>query len=107
MELIFSLFFAFETRKIRVKELNDSKMIVFSVYSIVLAVIAITPIMFLLSDKVNIVYGIVGAVCLSTCTALLGFNFIPKVSIQYSATLMLEFYIHIFAFYCFYCKHCS
>ena len=81
MELIFSLFFAFETRKIRVKELNDSKMIVFSVYSIVLAVIAITPIMFLLSDKVNIVYGIVGAVCLSTGTALLGFNFIPKVSI--------------------------
>ena len=88
MELIFSLFFAFETRKIRVKELNDSKMIVFSVYSIVLAVIAITPISYLLSDKVNIVYGIVGAVCLTTGIALLGFNFIPKVSHIHSKYLI-------------------
>ena len=43
VELVFSLIFAFETHKVKVKELNDSKIIVFCVYTLVISAIALTP----------------------------------------------------------------
>ena len=79
MELVFSLIFAFETRKIKVKELNDSRMVIFSVYTIVVAGIAVAPVIALLSDRVTIRYAVTGIICLATATVLLGINFIPMV----------------------------
>jgi gamma-aminobutyric acid type B receptor len=77
VELVFSLIFAFETRKIKVKELNDSRMVIFSVYTIVVAGIAVAPVIALLSDRVTIRYAVTGIICLATATVLLGINFIP------------------------------
>ena len=79
MELVFSLIFAFETRKIKIKELNDSRMVIFSVYTIVVAGIAVAPVIALLSDRVTVKYAIIGIICLASATLLLGINFIPKV----------------------------
>ena len=79
IEIVFSLMFAFETRKIKVKELNDSRMVIFSVYTIVVAGIAVTPVIFLLGEMVTVRYAIVGIICLVSSTVLLGMNFIPKV----------------------------
>ena len=79
VELVFSLIFAFETRKIKIKELNDSRMVIFSVYTIVVAGIAVAPVIALLSDRVTVKYAIIGIICLASATLLLGMNFIPKV----------------------------
>ena len=82
IEIVFSLIFAFETRKIKVKELSDSRMVIFSVYTIVVAGIAVTPVIVLLGDKVTVKYAIIGIICLVSSTVLLGMNFIPKVRLS-------------------------
>ena len=80
VELVFSLIFAFETRKVKVKELNDSKIIVFSVYTIVVSAIALIPMILLLQDKPTVLYAVTGTVCLLTATILLTIIYVPKVT---------------------------
>ena len=79
IQVVFSLIVAFEIRKIKVKGLNDSRMVIFSVYTIVVAGIAVTPVIVLLGEMVTVKYAIVGIICLVSSTLLLGMNFIPKV----------------------------
>ena len=80
VELVLSLIFAFETRKVKVKELNDSKIIVFCVYTIVVSAIALIPLALLLHDKPNVLYAVIGTVCLLTATILLAIIYVPKVT---------------------------
>ena len=80
VELVFSLIFAFETRKVKVKELNDSKIIVFCVYTIVVSAIALGPTNLLLQDKPTTHYAVIGVVCLLTATVLLAIIYVPKVT---------------------------
>ena len=77
-EVVLSIIFTLEVRKIRVKGLIDSRMISFSVYIVVLAAI-IVPVVVSLSSQPNVRYGVLGAVCLLASTILLCLNFIPKV----------------------------
>ena len=79
VELVFSLIFAFETRKIKVKELNDSRTIIFSVYTIVVAGIALAVIFSQVKDQVTVKYAINGFIILALSTMLLTINFVPKV----------------------------
>ena len=88
IEIVFSLIFAFETRKIKVKELNDSRMVIFSVYTIVVAGIAVTPVIVLLGEMVTVKYAIIGIICLVSSTVLLGMNFIPKVRLYNIPTIV-------------------
>lgn len=94
LEVIICLLFAYEVRKIRVKELNDSKLIIFSVYAFVISIFALVPLIFTLQQKPNIFYGIAGAVSLLAVTILLGINFIPKMYSLYkdpSGKVKLDF----------------
>ena len=76
------------------KELNDSRMVIFSVYTIVVAGIAVTPVIVLLGNMVTVKYAIIGIICLVSSTLLLGMNFIPKVGLL-SSTLTI---VHGFCF---------
>ncbi len=87
VELVFSLIFAFETRKVKVKELNDSKIIVFCVYTIVISAIAFIPTTLLLQNQPTAQYAVTGIVCLLTATVLLAIIYVPKVTI-YVHTLL-------------------
>ena len=80
VELVFSLIFAFETRKVKVKELNDSKIIVFCVYTIVVSAIALIPLTLLLQNQPTVRYAVIGIVCLLTATVLLAIIYVPKVT---------------------------
>ena len=84
-EVVLSVIFSYEVRKIQVKGLIDSRMITFSVYIVVITAI-IVPVVVLLSSQPNVRYGILGAVCLVASTLLLCLNFIPKVSIENDCT---------------------
>ena len=80
VELVFSLVFAFETRKVKVKELNDSKIIVFCVYTIVVSAIALIVLILVLQDKPTANYAVIGVISLLTATVLLAVTYIPKVT---------------------------
>ncbi len=79
-KLVFSLIFAFETRKVKVKELNDSKIIVFCVYTFVVSAITLIPSSLLLQNQPTAQYAVTGMVSLLTATVLLAIIFVPKVT---------------------------
>ena len=87
-EVLLSMIFSFEVRKIKVKEFIDSKMITFSVYIIVLAAM-IVPVVVFLASQPTVRYGILGAVCLLTPTLLLFLNFGTKVSFSFFTGLTI------------------
>ena len=79
--LLAGLFLAFETRKVKIKSLNDSRFIAMSVYGAVIVSISLTPIGFLLQDFPNVQYGISGIVVILSISLILGLLFVPKVCI--------------------------
>ena len=66
-----SLFFVFENRKIKIREMVDNRVILFSVYTIVGACVALTPIVVLLYQDIDALYGVIGAIMMLTVTVLL------------------------------------
>ena len=78
--MLAGLFLAFETRKVKIKSLNESRFVAMSVYGAVIVAIAITPIGFLLQDFPNARYGIIGIVILTSTTLILVLIFVTKVS---------------------------
>ena len=77
--LLAGLFLAFETRKVKIKSLNDSRFIAMSVYGAVVVSIALTPIGFLLQNFPNVQYGISGIIIMLSISIILGLVFVPKV----------------------------
>ena len=77
--LLAGLFLAFETRKVKIKSLNESRFVAMSIYGAVIVAIAITPIAFLLRDFPNAQYGIIGIVILASTTLILVLIFVTKV----------------------------
>lgn len=77
---IFALYLAFQTRKVKIKGLNDAKYITTMVYVVTLVVIVTLVSTFALTDYVNI-YAVVYCVGLAISGSLiLGLTFIPKVN---------------------------
>lgn len=76
--LIVGLFLAFETRKVKIRQLNDSKLIGMSVYGIVVLSVALAAIGIFLEAMVNVFYIVTGLMMLVGNTCLLCLIFIPK-----------------------------
>ena len=74
-----ALVFAFSTRKVKVKGLNDSKYIAAAIYvtSIVLAVTMVST--YTLMDYVNVYPAVVGLGFLLGTTVILALVFVPRV----------------------------
>ena len=78
--MLAGLFLAFETRKVKIKSLNESRFVAMSVYGAVIVAIAIiTPIGFLLQDFPSGQYGIIGIVIMVSTTLILVLIFVTKV----------------------------
>ena len=77
--MLAGLFLAFETRRVKIKPLNDSRFIIMSVYGIVIVSIVLAPIGFLLNRYPNVQYGIIGIVILLSTSLILGLVFVTKV----------------------------
>ena len=103
VELVFSLIFAFKTLKVKVKELNDSKIIVFSVYTVGVSAIALGPTTLLLQDNPTTHYAVIGIVCVLTVTVLLANIYVPKVTspsdaihdVLYENLLGIKIYVNV------------
>ena len=77
--LMAGLFLAFETRKVKIKSLNESRLIVMSVYGTVIISVTLTPVGFLLQKFPNVQYGIIGIMILLSISLILGLVFVLKV----------------------------
>ena len=77
--LLAGLFLAFETRKVKVRSLNDSHLIAMSVYGTVIVSVTLTPIGFLLQNFPNVQYGIIGIMIILSTSLILGLVFVVKV----------------------------
>lgn len=73
LQLLFGIFFAWETRKVRIEALNDSRQVGVCVYNVVLlSVIAVSLVQLLSLQQEDIIYAIVAiAIFLSATTTLL------------------------------------
>ena len=78
--LMVGVFLAFETRNVKISQLNDSHLIGMCVYTTVVLSIALSPVALLLDTNVDIFYGVIGVLILFGTTLILSLLFIPKVS---------------------------
>ena len=76
---MFGVFLAFETRKVKISSLNESRFIGMSVYGAVIVSVALTPIGFLLEDFPDAQYAILGLMILASITIILILVFVTKV----------------------------
>ena len=79
MHLLVGLFLAFETRKVKIKSLNESRFIAMSVYGAVIVSVTLTPIGFWLQNFPNVQYGIIGIMIILSTSLILGLIFVTKV----------------------------
>ena len=77
--LIFGLFLAFETRKVSIPALNDSRLIGISVYNVVLLCAVGVPVSFFTNSHPTVSFSLICAVILFCTTLTLGILFVPKV----------------------------
>ena len=77
--LLAGLFLAFETRKVKISPMNESRFVAMSVYGTVIVSIALTPIGLLLEHYPTVHYGIIGIIILLSTSLILGLIFVTKV----------------------------
>lgn len=90
--LIFGLFLAFETRKISIPALNDSRLIGISVYNVVLLCAVGVPVSFFTNSHLTVSFSLICAVILFCTTLTLGILFVPKVKTSEGVLLKLNIY---------------
>ena len=78
--LVVGLFLAFETRNVKIKHLNDSRLIATCIYSTVILCIALIPIGVTLETHVDAYFAIIGILTMFGVTFLVTVLFVPKVN---------------------------
>ena len=92
--MLAGLFLAFETRKVKIISLNESRFVAMSVYGAVIVSIALTPIGFFLENLPTTQYAIIGIMILLSITLILGLIFVTKVRLHARIQLTLWFKCH-------------
>ena len=90
--LLVGMFLAFETRKVKIKSLNDSRFIAMSIYGAVIVSVTLTPIGFLLQNFPNVQYAIIGIMIIFSTSLILGLVFVTKVSYSFVKSITLICY---------------
>ncbi|XP_041481067.1 gamma-aminobutyric acid type B receptor subunit 2-like [Lytechinus variegatus] len=78
--LLFGVFLAWSTRKVRIMELNDSKYIALSVYTVCLTCVIAVPFAYIFYSRgdINYVFTFVGGAIVFATTVVLCLVFVPK-----------------------------
>ncbi len=78
LPLLIGLFLAFETRNVKIRQLNDSKIIGMSVYCVAILSFAAAIIGYLIQTP-DVFYGVIGILIIVCNTTVLCLLLIPKV----------------------------
>ncbi|XP_006814960.2 gamma-aminobutyric acid type B receptor subunit 2-like [Saccoglossus kowalevskii] len=76
--LLFGVFLAWETRNVAVTELNDSKYIAMSVYTVGISCIVAVPVMYIWYEDTNFMFVFISSIVIVTASVILSLVFVPK-----------------------------
>ncbi|GAU88441.1 hypothetical protein RvY_01140-2 [Ramazzottius varieornatus] len=77
--LIFGLFLAYETRNVKIRELNDSRFVGMSIYNVVVLCIITAPVTMIINKQHNAKFVFVALSIMFCCFLSMGLIFVPKV----------------------------
>eukprot|EP00090_Calanus_glacialis_P036355 TRINITY_DN6204_c0_g1_i1.p1 TRINITY_DN6204_c0_g1~~TRINITY_DN6204_c0_g1_i1.p1 ORF type:complete len:896 (-),score=194.35 TRINITY_DN6204_c0_g1_i1:234-2846(-) len=77
--LILGLFLAYETRSVKVKQINDSRLVGMSIYNVAILCIITAPVTMVISDQQNATFAFVALANVFCCYLSMALVFVPKV----------------------------
>lgn len=80
--LVFGLFLAYETRSIKVKQINDSRYVGMSIYNIAVLCLITAPVAMVIASQQDASFAFVALAVIFCCFLSMLLIFVPKVSTQ-------------------------
>ncbi|XP_034235280.1 gamma-aminobutyric acid type B receptor subunit 1 isoform X1 [Thrips palmi] len=77
--LVFGLFLAYETRSIKVKQINDSRYVGMSIYNVVVLCLITAPVTLVIASQQDAVFAFVALAVIFCCFLSMALIFVPKV----------------------------
>jgi len=77
--LILGLFLAYETRSVKVKQINDSRLVGMSIYNVAILCIITAPVTMVIADQQNATFAFVALANVFCCYLSMALVFVPKV----------------------------
>ncbi|GFS03758.1 metabotropic gamma-aminobutyric acid receptor [Elysia marginata] len=77
--LIFGIFLAYETRSVKLKQVNDSRFVGMSIYNVVVLCVITAPISLIISNQENATFAFVSLAILLCSFLSMGLIFVPKI----------------------------
>ena len=77
--LIFGLFLAYETRSVKLKQINDSKLICMSIYNVVILCMITGPVSLVITNQVNGHFAFIAFTIICCCFLTMILVFVPKI----------------------------
>jgi len=77
--LILGLFLAYETRSVKVKQINDSRLVGMSIYNVAILCIITAPVTMVIKDQENATFAFVALANVFCCYLSMALVFVPKV----------------------------
>lgn len=84
--LVFGLFLAYETRSIKVKQINDSRYVGMSIYNVVVLCLITAPVTMVIASQQDASFAFVALALIFCCFLSMALIFVPKVSLLYRST---------------------
>ncbi|KAG6447591.1 hypothetical protein O3G_MSEX005066 [Manduca sexta] len=91
--LVFGLFLAYETRSVKVRQINDSRYVGMSIYNVVVLCLITAPVTLVIASQQDAAFAFVSLAIVFCCFLSMALIFVPKVSsaIEISNTSYLKF----------------
>lgn len=77
--LVFGLFLAYETRSIKVKQINDSRYVGMSIYNVVVLCLITAPVTMVIASQQDASFGFMSFTVIFSCFLSMLLIFVPKV----------------------------
>jgi len=77
--LILGLFLAYETRSVKVKQINDSRLVGMSIYNVAILCIITAPVTMVIADQQNATFAFIALANVFCCYLSMALVFVPKV----------------------------
>ncbi|ODN02817.1 Gamma-aminobutyric acid type B receptor subunit 1 [Orchesella cincta] len=77
--LIFGLFLAYETRSLKVRHINDSRLVAMSIYNVAVLCLITTPVTMIISNQQDATFAFVALAIIFSSMITMGLVYIPKV----------------------------
>lgn len=77
---IFGLFLAYETRSLKVKQINDSRYVGMSIYNVVILCLITAPVAMVIDTQQDASYAFVALAIVFCCFLSMALIFVPKVN---------------------------